>query len=633
MRSRRVFRKSALAPILLLVAFGLLDQVSAAPKTDLAISAFSLSKSSVENGESLTAKVSLSNKERHPATSISIAFWIVPRGQSLTSASSSRLTTSSLNTLPAESTSTVVTGLTVPVDTPAAEYQIVAKVQTSTPETTISNNTTSATLEVHSLPDASLTSSTSTSAPSYDTTSSLTASAWSTPCDYYASPTGLSTNSGLTQSVPIRPQDFLRNASRAKPGKTLCLRDGTYRGSAFMIQPTPGLSGLRGDPITIRALNDGGAVIDGQFARYPVLLSGNDWFVLEGFNAKSSLREVIVLNAGSANNIFRRVIAWDANIAWNVHTINVYGNSTHNLFEDVAAFGTGRNTISCAEGGTNCTFRRVWARWEGSINVGGKLVFQTSYNTTGVSCENCIATWSGESMPQEYALYNNGAPDGSGRTFANFTVQEPFAFFRSRGSSSTSLKCLNAEILGSLSYLKSTVRYGGAQAWHIPGRAGDLTGTIGCFHVRHSMSFIHPSHPRFNNIWGILLERGTTDLSAFNVTSVRGTKGDQLGGGSWNIGTGSSGWSTGTSRAAVASPWTTTGAGANLCKRWVNGQVTTEPLWPWPMNDRIKAATATAGRYTGPCPGCVGGRAIRTATDVTADIQALLGSIPAQCKQ
>ena len=51
------------------------------------------------------------------------------------------------------------------------------------------------------------------------------------------------------------------------------------------------------------------------------------------------------------------------------------------------------------------------------------------------------------------------------------------------------------------------------------------------------------------------------------------------------------------------------------------------------MNERIKAATASAGAYAGPCPTCVGGRATRSATDVTADIEALLGPIPAQCRR
>jgi hypothetical protein len=59
----------------------------------------------------------------------------------------------------------------------------------------------------------------------------------------------------------------------------------------------------------------------------------------------------------------------------------------------------------------------------------------------------------------------------------------------------------------------------------------------------------------------------------------------------------------------------------------------TTPLWPWPMNERIRAATAVAGSYTGPCASCVGGRAARTQTDVTAEVEELLGAIPASCRR
>jgi hypothetical protein len=51
------------------------------------------------------------------------------------------------------------------------------------------------------------------------------------------------------------------------------------------------------------------------------------------------------------------------------------------------------------------------------------------------------------------------------------------------------------------------------------------------------------------------------------------------------------------------------------------------------MNERIKAATAMASSYSGPCPTCVGGRAGRSATDVTADIEKLLGTIATACRR
>jgi hypothetical protein len=56
------------------------------------------------------------------------------------------------------------------------------------------------------------------------------------PCDdadpnvYFASPSGLSSNSGTTPTAPIRIQDFW---TRTTPlaGKTLCLLSGTYLGT------------------------------------------------------------------------------------------------------------------------------------------------------------------------------------------------------------------------------------------------------------------------------------------------------------------------------------------------------------------------------------------------------------------
>jgi hypothetical protein len=95
-----------------------------------------------------------------------------------------------------------------------------------------------------------------------------------------------------------------------------------------------------------------------------------------------------------------------------------------------------------------------------------------------------------------------------------------------------------------------------------------------------------------------------------------------------------SGVSASTTLSAIQMPWqNTSSTGARLCYRTENGVTATTPLWPWAMNERIKAATSVAGRYMGPCTiNCVGGRAARTLTDVTADIETLLGRIPASCR-
>ncbi len=79
-----------------------------------------------------------------------------------------------------------------------------------------------------------------------------------TGCHYYASPTG--TGNGLSPATPFKVNNFWAVAA---PGKTLCLLDGAYSGSESMIDPPDNLSGTQGNPITVRALNDGAVRIDG----------------------------------------------------------------------------------------------------------------------------------------------------------------------------------------------------------------------------------------------------------------------------------------------------------------------------------------------------------------------------------
>ena len=449
-----------------------------------------------------------------------------------------------------------------------------------------------------------------------------TADAGTVACDYYASPTG--GGDGRTSSAPFQIRNFWPLATA---GTALCLLDGTYRGDASMIYPPVGLSGSPGNPITISAVTDGGALIDGQFARYPVHLSGgNSWFVLEGFNAQNGSLAVIRNAGGSNNNIYRRIVAWDTDIRLNSSVLfNISSDAT--LLEDAAFFGTGATLIQHTGNKGGLTCRRCWGRWEGSTTTWShKIVFDLGYETTpnGV-CENCLVTASSESMPSSFTV-----TDGDGGTTPNpictsqttsTSVPCPGPLLRIRSSVTNNTK--NARLLGSLIYLRSTDIWNAPSGMMtIPSYGADVSGV----HVRHVLTFIAPSNPNFGRTWGIDLNQATTaptDLVADRITSVAAL--DRF----------TSKWTVtnnvhGTSLAAVPSPWTGS-SGAQLCHRWVDGQVTTTPLWPWPMNERIKAATADAGAYAGPCLGCSGGRAARTPTDVQSQIEGLLGTIPSEC--
>jgi hypothetical protein len=205
-------------------------------------------------------------------------------------------------------------------------------------------------------------------------------------------------------------------------------------------------------------------------------------------------------------------------------------------------------------------------------------------------------------------------------------------------------KHANVHVRGSIIYIKADAR--------LPTTASQPYFSLMRSSGTSSMTFtdvvtvIQPGHPRFNTVQGFHFDRSphhgplsdpqcgnastpgypcrVLNNVATRLTTIRGAQGDFFHA-DWDV----NNVSAGTSLAAVQSPWQNTAVnGARLCYRW--GQ--TIPLWPWPMNERIKAATGMAGAYAGPCPGCTGGRAARVATDVTADLERLLGPIPAACR-
>lgn len=202
-----------------------------------------------------------------------------------------------------------------------------------------------------------------------------------TPCTYYASPTG--GGDGKSQAAPFKLKSFW---SVAQPGTTLCLLDGTYTGAESMIQPPQGLSGQPGNPITVRALNDGKVLLDaeysvanGDFASQPAVLRGNSWFVIEGINAAHGSNGVVGAAQDAHHNVFRRVIAWDgggANCDQNAAPMGVGadGNppgTTDNLFEDVAAWGCGRKTFGVFRDTRTTVLRGFFMKNKHSGELGG----------------------------------------------------------------------------------------------------------------------------------------------------------------------------------------------------------------------------------------------------------------------
>jgi len=197
------------------------------------------------------------------------------------------------------------------------------------------------------------------------------------------------------------------NQGLATAGKTLCLKNGIYRGADSMIRPPLSTDGLLGAPITVRAQNDGAAFIDGDALHIPVHVRSSSHSLLERFNAgKGSATEIGV--SGEVDNpahrdsdiTIRRVVAWDALISNgssnNFHAWDI-SHMDDALLEDVSGFGTGGRIFQIYQS-RRVTLRRAFARWVGS-GRGSTIPISCLYRSYDVTCENNIALWTAEQQP------------------------------------------------------------------------------------------------------------------------------------------------------------------------------------------------------------------------------------------
>jgi hypothetical protein len=411
-----------------------------------------------------------------------------------------------------------------------------------------------------------------------------------------------------------------------------------------MIQPPAGLSGAAGNPITIQAINDGAVLIDGQFTQFAVvyLSNSNSYFVFQGFNARNGQYAVVYNSTGSNNNQYKRLVLWDVDITRNAAVFwNIFSANT--LCEDCAAFGTGAESYQNGYNtGNSFTCRRCWGRWEGSTtDWSGKITFDMGYEEATGVCENCLVTANAISMPASFTMTDNNGNQATASEFGGnpngnpncpglgtqTAIPCPEAWYRIRADTTNPTQ--NARLFGSLVYAQPSDVYTAPFLVKLPTGGADVSGV----HIAHTLAYVDPGFTNFTSTRAWVLQQSTTnptDLTADRISSVSVGEAD-IYTSQWLVTNKVQATSLSGLNSASANPWTGT-AGAQLCFRWVNQVVTTTPLWPWPMNDRIRAATAAAGAYTGPCLNCSGGRATRTSTDVQAQIEGLLGSIPSQCK-
>src|SRR3989338_8769415 len=252
--------------------------------------------------------------------------------------------------------------------------------------------------------------------------------------NYYISPTGNDVNNGTSESTPIR--NFTKAWQLLFPGDTLILLDGTYyQTMAPNVRdgaPNPDIDTsdyitypldhpLRTkNYITIKAKNDGKAIIDGQNQRRTVSLGDytQNWvgyyYVLEGLVAKNS--DYCVYDISSRNVVIKRTSGFNANTHLNDHVYCVWGVSgggspddpANILLEDNFASGRGRKMFMGYGTYVNVIFRR-----NAGLTLEVPLVDQACQNDWPNGDNIEIYNWNQQDISNNSIVENNIALGGT----------------------------------------------------------------------------------------------------------------------------------------------------------------------------------------------------------------------------
>ena len=415
-------------------------------------------------------------------------------------------------------------------------------------------------------------------------------------CTNYASPTG--TGSTCTIGTPCLITTFLNSATLRVPGAVLCLNDGTYTGSSSFVTVPTAFAGTESQPICIRALNEGQATISAGPNSRPVNILGTRG-ILWGFNAKGGDNSTLSLgNSSSFWQIKRMVIKGEGDPD---NMISIQGDD--HLIDEVAGYGVARYTIAAhTANNLRNTIRNSWFRWENNQFLASNptSTILMGYGADQLTFENTITNWS-------------TAPSGR--------VTSPEAV-------GSLWRTQNSKWLGSIFYVLATDTFnpprvfGGTVDAGSQAQAGNFHPTTGLL-WKHNVAYIDPSHPLFGSKQAIAFsecsEPGCLAGSGNNIQDSVGVGGVAS--------TFSSSWTVSNMQLSTVSLedaigagnslWTDSNPAPGICKKYIGGVLTNEPMWPWSMNQRLIDFMTAEGD---------------TPVDVTATMESLFGTIPEICK-
>jgi len=420
---------------------------------------------------------------------------------------------------------------------------------------------------------------------------------------YYISPTGSNSANGLSEGAAW--QTFVYAMVKLVAGDTLILLDGTYTEQLNVT-----VSGTSGSPVTFAAKNRGLAVIqpatDGSAIRvYSSPTSIKSYIAFDGFTARGKGEYPAIILDSQDNSTeaqmthhitIRNSSAFGSGYSTEVHTWSI-GRTRDSLVEDSWAYGLGRKSLQLY-GCLRITVRRVVVRydyWLGNKPNDPRVGF-AAYNSKDGLYENIIVL--------------DMAPDPAGVTSASK------AGFAIEGNVTSTVLILGASGNGFYGIL-SLDNYGNGVyssgisggennnntikdfiAWNNTSNELQLQtqssyntisyGTMGKSRLSGGIAFYNSSVTN-NTISNSFI---TLNLLFGTNTGAGGANNTLINNSITNNGSGS------TVEASYAptlnylvQPIMVTGheRGGTMVNRYVDGVLTSTPLWPWPNESLIRS--------------------------------------------
>ncbi len=411
---------------------------------------------------------------------------------------------------------------------------------------------------------------------------------------YYVSPGGSDNNSGTNTSSPWGT--FSHALGFLKAGDTLYLMDGVY----YQVLHVDNLSGTASSYINIYSLNDGGAIIDGQFSDQPVYVANSSYINLKGFAARNSNGSV-VKTYKSNHILFQRVTAHDSIGGYNGEgSVFLPYMSSYITFEDCAGWGQATK-IMTTQSSDHITYRRCFGIWE-KINNGngwpvvGPEFYDTSYSIAENNVSMALNPGANGAMvaSQNWTSSNHGDYD---QFLGNVVMGKNLDY-------GAILTAYYADLANDV--YKNNVIISPEYGFLLRASGNVSNNTVinanGFVEQQNNNNFTINVSANSNSFstGGTAIDVGSGNFSSSNnniynfSTNYYGTSAgtnDTHNNPSYNTSTYGNG-------AYLLGPTSSvSGKGATILYQYQNGQLTNTPLWPWPMEDRIKKETGISVTY------------------------------------